>query len=155
MEAAVAVEIRAIVASDEIERAGPLLREHWQEVARHQDLMVLDPDADGYRALEAAGGLISLGAFDGAELVGYCVTVFQRRHLHYRGLAVASNDVIFVRRTHRNAGVGKALREETERIARERGAGIVFWHAKNGTALDEQLFAGGYGVQDVIYGRRL
>lgn len=154
---AVAVDIRPIVASQEIERAAPLLRAHWLEIAKHRDVMVLDPDPDGYRALEASDSLISLGAFDGEHLVGYSVSVFQRRHLHYRGLAVVMNDVIFVDRAHRNRGVGSALIVETERQARERGARVAFWHAKSGTALDDMLFGGlhGYGVQDVIYARKL
>lgn len=150
-----AFEIRPISAADSIAEAGPLLREHWIELAKHREVMVLDPDVEQYRSLEAADALISLGAFVDGQMVGYSVGIYLERHLHYRGMAVVSNDVLFVSRAYRNEGVGHALMTETERLAKERGAKLVLWHAKYGTTLDALLFDQGYGIQDVIYGRVL
>lgn len=148
-------EIRQISAADSIAEAGPLLREHWLELAKHREVMVLEPDVEQYRVLEAADALISLGAFSEGEMVGYCVGIYLRSHMHYRSMAVISNDVLFVSRFHRHDGIGRALMQETERLAKERGAKLVLWHAKHGTSLDAMLFEQGYGIQDVIYGRVL
>lgn len=149
------VVIRAIVASECIASAAPLLREHWDEIARNKAVMKLNPNVPAYRDLEARGVLLSLGAFDDAgQMVGYVVSIVAP-HLHYADLVCCQNDVIFVTRSRRHEGVGQQLIDETERMARRQGAGLVCWHAKNGTALDNMLFDRSYGVQDVVYSREL
>lgn len=134
----------------------PLLRAHWEEVARNKAVMVLDPDVETYKALEDRGLLIALGAFDGEVLVGYSVTMLVAKHLHYAGLCYAQNDVIFVDQAHRGASrLGLQLILETERIAKERGARLIFWHAKPDTPFDTLLPRLGYAVQDIIHSREL
>lgn len=148
------IRIRTISAVDHIETAGPLIREHWEEVAKNKDVMVLAPNMPVYRALEEAGCLLSVGAFDDEVLIGYSVSIVTN-HLHYAGLLYATNDVIFVGKTHRSGRAGLMLMRETERLAAERGVRLMLWHAKPDTALDSILPRMGYGVQDVIYSKRL
>src|SRR5690606_7766508 len=74
--------IRSVSACEWMERAAPMLQAHWEEIALNKALMVLKPDIEAYRALEAAGQLVSLGAFLGEEPIGYSINVL-RRHLHY------------------------------------------------------------------------
>lgn len=155
VEAEISIEIRPIRVDAFMEAAGALMQAHWSEIAKHRDVMVLKPDVDGYRQIESSGNLIALGAFDGGAMVGYCVSFFAPRHLHYADTAAVSNDILFVDRSRRLDGVGQMLMQETERIARDRGARMVFWHAKRGTTLDAMLFGGPYEVQDVVYGRVL
>lgn len=138
-----------------IERAAPLLRAHWEEIARNKDVMVLKPNVPVYQALEAQGLLIGLMAYDGDNLVGYCVSILQLGHLHYADLKTAVNDVLYVDPAYRGASrLGLRLISETERIAKERGAQLVLWHAKEHTALAGVLPRLGYEVQDVVYSRR-
>jgi GNAT superfamily N-acetyltransferase len=133
-----------------------MLREHWQEVARNKGVMVLKPDAAAYDALERAGLLIVLGAFDGDTLVGYSVSIFNPAHLHYADLACVHNDAIFVAPEYRGASrAGLSLIRETERIAKERGARLVLWHAKEGTTLAALMPRLGYGVQDIVFSREV
>lgn len=146
--------IRAISAVASIEEAGPLLVEHWGEVARNKEVMVLKPNVLAYQALEDAGALISLGAFDDGRMVGYAVTICSA-HLHYADLIYASNDVIFVAGSHRNGPAGIRLMRETERLALERGARLILWHAKPDTTLDRILPRMGYGVQETVFSRQL
>ncbi len=145
-------EIREIVASECIEHAAPLLLEHWEEVAKNKQVMVLNPDVERYRLMESAGMVMSLGAFIDGEMVGYSVS-FIGTHLHYAGLIYANNDVIYVRKDCRNGKAGVQLIKETERMAKERGAKLMLWHAKESTAFDSLLPRLGYGVQDVIYSK--
>lgn len=156
------MQIREINVVDAIEEAGPLLREHWDEVARNKEVMVLKPNVPAYRALEEVGALIGLGAFtDDGRMVGYCVSIITH-HLHYADLIYTSNDVIFIAATRRGSSAGIRLIDETERIAKERGSQLMLWHAKPGTALFEILQRmkrrngkPRYAVQDVIYSRQL
>lgn len=134
--------------------AEPLLADHWREVAKHRDLMVLAPDWAKYEEIEAAGGSIIFGAYVGDRMVGYSIA-FAGTHLHYAGLVSCSNDVLYVAPEYRKGRLGLQLIYETERAAAERGAKIITWHAKEGTALAKLLPRIGYGVHEVIYSKRL
>lgn len=114
-----------------------LLQEHWLEVAKHKDIMVLDPDWEKYRMLQDAGTLFALVLYLGDQPVGYSANIIDT-HLHYSGLTAASNDVLYVHPDHRGT---QALRlmNETKRVARERGAKAMLWHAKPNTSLDSIL----------------
>ena len=75
---------------------------------------------------------------------------FISQHLHYAGLRI-QNDILFVTKAARHGKVGLQLIRETERAAKENGAKLVTWHAKQGTALEALLPRLKYGVHEVIY----
>lgn len=139
-----------------IEReGGPLLQSHYEEVAKHRDLMMLRPRWDVYKQMQDCGGLFVLHASIGGTLVGYSAN-FVAQHLHYAGLTYAQNDVLFVLPEHRSTSVGIKLIRATEREAKDRGVQLMLWHAKQGTKLDALLSGSDrYSVQDIVYGRRL
>jgi Acetyltransferase (GNAT) family len=99
--------------------------------------------------------LLGLFAYEGADLVGYSVSIFNPSHLHYRSLAVVVNDVLYVKPEHRHGRAGLGLIRETERIAKDLGAKLLMWHAKPDTALAAILPRLAYGVQDVLFSREL
>lgn len=138
-----------------IDKAAPLLRAHWDEIALNKGVMVLEPNVEAYQALEDAGLLVGLFAYVGDELVGYAVSIFNPGHLHYRGLKSMLNDVLYVKPEHRNGRAGLGLIRETEKAAAEMGAKLVLWHAKPNTALEAILPRLGYGVQDVIFSKEV
>lgn len=140
--------------SDKWQQVQILLREHVDELATHKHLMVLNPDVDRYEAMEEAGVLFALFAYDGDDIVGYSVN-FVARNLHYSDLVYAQNDVLFVRQTHRNGRLGLQLIHETERVAKRHGARFIVWHAKPNTALNDLLPRLGYGVQDIMHSKEL
>ncbi len=146
--------IRRITIAELREQSPELLRAHWLEVAKRRDLMVLDPDWPRYEAMEAAGSLLCLGAFVDGAMVGYSVSIVSP-HLHYAGLVTAQNDVLFVSEPHRKSRIGLGLIRATEQEAKERGARLVSWHAKEATALHELLPALGYGVHETIFAREV
>lgn len=160
-EADTKIEIRKVTI-DEL-RASPdaagLFEAHYQEVARNKDVMVLDPNWRAYYALEERGLLMAFAAVAVQQdphvevMVGYSLNVITQ-HMHYAGLRICQNDVLFVAKEWRR-GVGRRLIHHTEHEARERGARLMLWHAKEGTDLDRLLPKLGYGVQDIIYSRRL
>lgn len=145
-----AVEIREIKATDWIGEAWSLLVDHREELTTNKDLMILSPDVETYLRLEDLGRMLSLAAFEGEEIIGYSVNIFGQ-NLHYSDLMMCQNDVLFVRKDKRRGPTGLRLMRETERLAKERGAEMMLWHAKPGTSLDAILPRLGYKVQDIIY----
>lgn len=104
--------------------AEPILYEHWDELAIHKDID-LDPDYYLYAEMERLGWLVIYTVrhpLDG--LVGYALYVV-RPHLHYRKHLWASNDIILIRSSHRNAGCGNTLMEFVERDLKERGVAVI------------------------------
>lgn len=145
-------ELRPITVADMQAQAAALLHAHWEEVAKRRDLMVLAPDWPRYEQLEANGALLSVGAFVDGVLVGYSLTLVGP-HLHYVGLTVAQNDVLFVAKEHRHGRIGLDLIRKTEEMAKERGARLVTWHAKEGTALAALMPRLGYDVHEIIFSK--
>ncbi|QHE86314.1 hypothetical protein [Hydrogenophaga sp. BPS33] len=146
--------IRPIKVTEWIDKVGPLLDEHYQEVALNKDLMRLEPDLIAYAELERADRLIALGAFSGEQMVGYSVSILGQA-LHYASLRTAHNDVVFVSKEHRFGSLGIGLIQRTEAAAKDRGVQMLLWHAKQGTPLEGLLPRMGYGVQDVIFSKGL
>jgi hypothetical protein len=146
--------IRPIKVMEWIERVGPLIEEHYQEIALNKRLMVLKPNTEVYEGLERENRLIALGAFAGDEMVGYSVNVLVQ-HLHYADLLVAQNDIVFISKSHRHGHLGVALIQRTEIVVKERGAQMLFWHAKQNTPLESLLPRMGYGVQDIVFSKEV
>lgn len=131
-----------------------LFIEHREEVTTHKHIMILNPDMDKYRKLEEQGVLLILAAYAEDKLVGYSVN-FINNNLHYADLRMCTNDLLFVKKEYRNSSIGFKLIKETERMARERGAGIILWHAKEKTSLSVMLPGIGYGIQDIVFSKEL
>lgn len=136
----------------------PLLVEHREEVTTNKAIMLLEPDMARYREAEANGALLGLVAREDGRAVGYSIN-FLAPNLHYMGLAMCSNDVLFVDRAHR-AALGLRLMRSTEQVARllvpEDTPLLMAWHAKPGSALDKILGRRpGYRVQDVIHTKEI
>lgn len=132
-----------------------LIGQHWQEIARHKHLMVLKPDVERYAALEEAGSLLVLVAVVEDKIVGYSVS-FVYPHIHYRDMMFCQNDVLYVHPEHRGGSVGGKLIRETERMAKERGAKMLSWHAKPDSALEAMLDRSTvYHMHETVFMREL
>lgn len=146
--------IREVTIDDVFIAITPLFVEHREETTTNKELMQLKPDMERYRLLEVKNILLVLAAYLEGKLVGYSVT-FIDSHLHYADLVCANNDLIFVQKEYRNTKIGLNLIQETERIAKERGAKFMLWHAKEDTALSNLLPRMGCSVQDIVYSKEL
>lgn len=146
------IELGSIL--DVIDNAEALFTAHFDEIALHKERLILSPDRERYQLLENAGALFTLIVRDDSDAIaGYAVTVVVR-HMHY-DMLYAQNDVIFLRDDLRRSGVGVDLIRAAEVEAKSRGAVVLAWHAKQGTALERLLPALGYGVQDVVFDKGL
>lgn len=100
----------------------PLLREHWEALARNREIVPLAVDEAVYQAAEARDALVAVTARDAGALVGYAV-YFLRRHPHYNTTLWATNDVFWITPDARRVGVGKRLFEFVETTLK--GLGVV------------------------------
>ncbi len=140
---------------DEVRSVRHLLEAHWRELCTDTDLMQLDPDWRGYYELEERGRTFVLTASMGDEIVGYSLNLFGP-HLHYRHLIVAQNDVLYLTPAARRGGCGLRLIRATEQVAKQRGAHVMSWHAKERPPQLQLLLQRlGYDVQDIYFTRRL
>lgn len=151
---AIAMSIRLSCVDEMRALAGDLFRAHYDEITRNKGVCVLDPDWPAYERLEAAGVLLVLGAWDGSTMIGYSVTLVLP-HLHYRNTIVAQNDVLFVAPDSRGSRAGLALIKTTERMAKERGAALMLWHAKLHTKLHAVLPRLDYSEHETIFAKEL
>ena len=136
-------------------QAMPLLALHREELTTNKELMVLNPLRSAYEEIEARGGLLLLGAFDGAgALVGYSAGIIAP-NLHYADVLMCQNDVLFVLPDHRGTSLGIRLIRETEAYAVALGCHLALWHAKPDTALNDIMPRMGCRVQDVMWSKVL
>ena len=92
---------------------------------------------------------IFLAAFDGDEPVGLLLAYeYPRRHGLAKGLLVYEVDVA---ETHRRRGIGSALFDEVERIAKSRGIGEGWVLTEKDNVAANSLYASRRGVaQEVV-----
>jgi GNAT superfamily N-acetyltransferase len=147
-------EVRQSTVDEMLSCGQALFEQHWDEIARNKEVMVLKPDEEAYRAMEAAGALLTLAALKDGQIVGYSVN-FVMRHPHYADLLVCNNDLLFIDQEHRQGGAGIRLMRRTEQEAQARGCRLVMWHAKENTPLADMLPRMGYGVQDIIFSKQI
>ena len=147
-------EIRLATVDEMLAEAQTLFDEHYEEIARNKQVMVLKPDEETYRKAEEMGTIFILSARQNDVLIGYSVN-FVSNHLHYADLKLAQNDLLFISKEHRGGRVGLRLIKDTENHARSLGCKLMLWHCKPNTPLNEILPRLKYGVQDVIYSKEI
>jgi predicted GNAT superfamily acetyltransferase len=132
-----------------------LLATHWAEVGSHPNVRKLQIPREKYASLEEIGMLVSLFAHaDDGTLVGYSIN-FLSVNMHSAETLVLQNDALYLAPQHRKGFAGIRLMRDTEQAARDAGAKLMVWHAKEQTNLDRLLIAQGYGVLDVLYSKEL
>ena len=114
--------IREINPLEYFDKISDMLADHWGEVGFDFEL---DLNRDLYQALYEADLLITLGAFDGDELIGYA-SAFIGPHLMSRKVVQCEVNAVFVKPEHRGAISGQIIRE-INRFALARGANRISW----------------------------
>jgi hypothetical protein len=146
--------IREVGALEGYELIRHLLPEHYEEVAKFKDLHVLQPDLDAYLEAERHGALVVLVAFVAERVAGYSVGSL-KFNPHYAATRFYANDIVYVAPVFRRGRMFHRLRQETKRIARERGAVLCTWHTKPGTTMHEIMPRVGCEIMDVVWAERL
>ena len=137
---------------------GPLLVEHWREIAQYPDIP-LHVGFDEYRCAEAQGRLFIFTVrrdfpTQAGVLIGYAVYQVDRP-LHYRTSLQARQDVLFVLKEHRRGRLGYRLIEFADEALRREGVQVVYQHMKVAHDFGPLLQRLGYELAEHIYSRRL
>jgi GNAT superfamily N-acetyltransferase len=131
-----------------------LFNKHWEEVTKEHPLMILKPDRGSYLALEGIGMLITLLAYVDEEVVGYSCNMITP-HLHYADLVCGHNDAIFISPLYRNSSLGIRMIRQTEAELKRRGVEMMFWHAKQDSALSKILPRLQCKILEITYSKEL
>ena len=135
-------------------KASPLFQEHYDEIARNKNVMVLNVNWPLYESLAEANSLFVHLAMQDGVCIGYSMN-FVSYHFHYADLKVTQNDVLFVKKEFRSGRLGLSLIKATEEHAKSIGCKLMLWHAKENTALEKLLPRLKYGVQEIIYSKEI
>lgn len=141
-----------IKATEKIQETWELLEQHREELTTNKDIMVLNPNIEMYKIMEDKGMLFTLALYDNENIVGYSVNILGN-NLHYSDLLISQNDVLFVAKKYRKSTWGLKLIQETEKIAKEKGAKLISWHGKSDTSFSELMPKIGYKIQDITFSK--
>jgi GNAT superfamily N-acetyltransferase len=147
-------QIKLCTLADIDGKTDSLFQEHYEEIARNKEIMVLKPNWPQYYAVEKAGALFIHVATQDDEVIGYSIN-FVANHFHYADLKYCQNDVLFIKKEFRGGRLGLRLMKATEKHAKSLGCKLMLWHCKPNTPLNEILPRLNYGVQDVIYSKEI
>lgn len=123
--------------------------EYAAESGRMAELGIANVDGDAYRAMEAAGVARCVGAWDGDQLVGFCVVTLSV--LPHFSKLVGGLISFFVCANARKGGTGTRMRQAAERIAQLRGAAGIVISAPVESRLDVILPRSGYRATNRLY----
>lgn len=145
------IEVREVRIADHVGAVQALIAANWAETGFDFDL---EPNWMGYQALQDAGIVFAVAAFDGERIVGYS-TACVIPHTFNPAVVFCSSDALFVAPEYRKCSAGFKLIRETERIGAARGAKRMTWHTRAGTPLARSFEKRGYASADVIMMGRL
>jgi GNAT superfamily N-acetyltransferase len=134
----------------------PLFKQHWRELGRDRDEVILDPNWDQFMADSIAGRLQVLTARAGTELVGY-IFYFVGPHLHYKSTLHAHVDMYWLDPQYRHGWTGlrmfRAYDDELKRLGVVRSylAENLSFKGKHGRRMRVILKRFGYRPCDVMY----
>lgn len=129
-----------------------LLELHWEELANNRDKIKLNPDKERYYVMEDLGKLKVFTVRDSGDLVGYFLVVVDTG-LHYKDHLFATNDVIFLHKSHRGSSVGKKLIEFAQDCLEEDGVSVLTINTKVHQPFDGLMEHMGFNLSERVYSK--
>lgn len=141
--------------ADLVDELDPLIKLHWEQIARNKDKIKLNPDWEQYKTVEKAGMLRLYTIRDNDKsLVGYfCVLYMQ--HLHYADHIFAACDVIYIRPDKRKGSAGYKLIKYAENDLAKLGVSLLSINTKTHAPFDKLLSKMGYNLTERLYTKYL
>jgi GNAT superfamily N-acetyltransferase len=128
--------------------AAPLMKMHWEEIAKNKALLHLNPDEEFYAGFRK-NVLIVTARLNG-ELVGYFVW-FIIKHPHYKHVLTAEEDIHFLHPDHRKGMTGYMLMRAARDFAITVGAQLLAVREKIGHEHPAILERLGFKATDIVY----
>ena len=131
-----------------------LLDAHYEELTLNKHIVKLNPDWEEYDRREKLNKFVLITMRLDSKLIGYSAW-FVDRHIHYKDLLVATNDVVFLKKEYRSGMNGIKLLKKSEDIVAKLGAHKLTWHVKESNDFTPILKRMGYSIEDIIVGKIL
>lgn len=144
------MEIIETTVSDKIGCNGEIASLHSLEVGASK----YEPDVKTLEAMENAGVLLGLAAYDGDKLVGYSVNIIGP-DVSRCGKIVCSNHTLFVRADYRKSGLGLRIIKATEEAAKARGASCLEMQGVAGSPVCKLFSRKGFTETYTIFRKEL
>lgn len=136
-----------------VDELTPLLNAHYAEVSPHPHIPI-DPDIDRYILLEEAGILRVYIARVGGEVAGY-LSVVVGPSLHSRHSLRATQDVLYVSESYRDATLGPRLLHYVEGDLKKIGVAVIHHHVTVARDFGAILRRQGYELVEWVYAKQL
>lgn len=137
----------------EILEATDLLAEYAAESSM-PEMGEVNPQAEIYRELERLGMVQMLAAMKDGSIIGFA-SILTTILPHY-GQKAATVESLFVRRSERKGGLGGAMIEACERLARDSGCKAIYFSAPSLGALEKVMeHRPRYRRSNIIFVRQL
>ena len=137
-----------------LDEAGPLLVDHWENIALNKDTIALDPLWDTYRKLEETGNLKIITARQEKKLVGYAAYVISPS-LHYSDQIIADADVFWLDPDYRKGMAGMRLFKHAEKVLKSYGVTRVLNKVKIHFDVGKVFERMGYDPIERVYSKSL
>tara|TARA_R110000737_G_scaffold109725_1_gene142700 strand:+ start:51 stop:500 length:450 start_codon:yes stop_codon:yes gene_type:complete len=137
-----------------LDEAGPLLIDHWENIALNKDTIALDPLWDTYRKLEETGNLKIITARQEKKLVGYAAYVISPS-LHYSDQIIADADVFWLDPDYRKGMAGMRLFKHAEKVLKSYGVTRVLNKVKIHFDVGKVFERMGYDPIERVYSKSL
>ena len=136
-----------------IEDIQALIVPHYDEVARYQDKVDLDPIYSSYYDLEEQGFLCIITARDKFnKLVGYTIYMMHE-HMHYSNHVVANNDLSYLDPKYRGKGMAAKMYQEAERCLRALGCHQIIIGMKTDATFRSTMEGEGFEPHELLYSK--
>jgi len=112
-----------------VEATQPYWYAHWQEVGINQNIIPLDVDLDVYRAIEKAGSLVCILAYDEDVPVGYMIW-FTRTNPRYKTSLSGITDIFWLHPEYRKGRHGLRMFQFAEQVLKGMGCQRLFGSCK-------------------------
>lgn len=146
------VELRRITIAQLFESQGfeDVCAAYCAESNRNESLAGSAPDRARYEALEQAGILQTIGAFDACNIVGLAI-ILMTPVPHFAGKTVATTESIFMLSEYRKAGAGANLLSAAKSLAKDCGCSGLYVSAPSGGRLERVLPRAGFVETNRIF----
>lgn len=139
---------------DFYDEAAPLLKSHWDEIAKNKQLLYINTDMGAYQRAEDAKRLVIVTARSGFRLVGYFVWALNP-HPHYKHVTVAEEDLHYLLPEFRKGLNGYLLIKEALKAAKDVGADLCSVREKVGMEHPAIMKRLGLTATDIVYTKTL
>lgn len=133
-------------------KVAELNSQHWKEVGYNKSSIQLDPDWNQYLAIDDAGKLIVVIAYNSDDtIIGYSVDIVNN-HLHHKDLKYAVNDVLYVHPAYRKTHVpGELLKFAKENLRINHGVSTHMLTMMKGHEYEGLAKASDYSLIETVW----